>query len=177
MEIRLTVTAEGYAVGNDGSLWSYLYPHNSLKKIWKKVGSKFKSKKNLYPTIGILLENNRRLTTPIHVLVLTTFVGPCPEGLVCRHLDGNGFNNRLDNICWGTQQDNIEDKRRHGTLACGSKHKSSKLSEDDSIAIRVAVDSGATQASQAEKYRVVQSVISKIVNGKTWKHTLPEEIK
>jgi hypothetical protein len=51
----------------------------------------------------------------VHRLVLEAFVGPCPEGMQCRHLDGNPSNNRLENLCWGTPIENWDDKVRHGT--------------------------------------------------------------
>src|SRR5688572_6260712 len=51
----------------------------------------------------------------IHHLVLEAFVGPCPEGMECRHVDGSPPNNRLDNLSWGTHVENEADKRRHGT--------------------------------------------------------------
>ena len=35
--------------------------------------------------------------------------------MLCRHLDGNPHNNRLDNIVWGTVVENEADKVRHGT--------------------------------------------------------------
>lgn len=52
----------------------------------------------------------------IHRLVLEMFIGPCPDGMECRHLDGNPLNNRLDNLRWGTHLENMEDRRRHGSL-------------------------------------------------------------
>jgi hypothetical protein len=61
----------------------------------------------------------------VHQLVLETFVGPCPENQETRHLDGIPANNRLENLCWGTSQENNGlDKRRHGTLALGERHGS-----------------------------------------------------
>lgn len=53
---------------------------------------------------------NRRL----HHLVLEAFVAPKPEGQVGRHLDDNQNNNRLDNLSWGTQKQNAEDRLRNG---------------------------------------------------------------
>jgi hypothetical protein len=50
----------------------------------------------------------------VHTLVLTAFVGPCPQGMECRHLDGNPANNRLGNLKWGTPEENWADRRRHG---------------------------------------------------------------
>ena len=51
----------------------------------------------------------------VHRLVLAAFVGPCPEGMQCRHLDGNPANNAVQNLCWGTCSENNLDKLRHGT--------------------------------------------------------------
>lgn len=51
----------------------------------------------------------------VHHLVLETFVGPRPPGHVSRHLNGQHDDNSLSNLGWGTQQENIADKFRHGT--------------------------------------------------------------
>jgi hypothetical protein len=51
----------------------------------------------------------------MHVLVLTAFVGPRPDGMVVRHLNGNPSDNRLDNLSWGTPSTNQLDSVRHGT--------------------------------------------------------------
>lgn len=48
----------------------------------------------------------------IHRLVLETYVGPCPKGMECRHLDGNRTNNHLHNLCWGTHLENMEDWKK-----------------------------------------------------------------
>jgi hypothetical protein len=54
-------------------------------------------------------------TRMVHALVLEAFVGPRPPGMECRHLDGDPKNNRLENLCWGTRTENIEDALRHGS--------------------------------------------------------------
>lgn len=52
----------------------------------------------------------------LHTLVLTTFVGPCPPGMECRHYpDQDRKNNRLENLQWGTRGENNKDKRENGT--------------------------------------------------------------
>jgi hypothetical protein len=49
-------------------------------------------------------------------LVLEAFLGPRPEGMECRHLDGDRANCRLDNLRWGTHSENERDKRRHAQI-------------------------------------------------------------
>lgn len=34
---------------------------------------------------------------------------------MCRHLNGNPYDNRLENLAWGTPSENMLDKVRHGT--------------------------------------------------------------
>lgn len=51
----------------------------------------------------------------VHVLVATTFIGPCPPGFECCHDDGNGLNNWIGNLRWDTRSNNNYDRARHGT--------------------------------------------------------------
>lgn len=50
----------------------------------------------------------------VHVLVATAWYGPCPEGNVCRHLNGDPMDNGLENLAWGTFSENSHDTVRHG---------------------------------------------------------------
>lgn len=49
-----------------------------------------------------LTKNKKTTTYLIHRLMLEAFVGPCPLNMVSRHLDGNGTNNCLSNVIYGT---------------------------------------------------------------------------
>ena len=112
----------------------------------------------------------KTVVVPVHKLVLDVFVGPRPEGYVCRHLNGNPLDNRLTNICWGTPKENAQDSIRHGTAVClrrGEVHIASKLSNDDVIAIRVFATTGLRQSSLGRLFGVTQRHISDIVNRKT----------
>lgn len=51
-----------------------------------------------------------------HRLVLEAFVGPCPEGCLARHLNGNPLDNWVENLAWGTPTENSADMIRHGTF-------------------------------------------------------------
>lgn len=51
----------------------------------------------------------------VHRLVLTAFVGPCPDGMEGCHGDGNPANNHLENLRWDTKPANSADSIRHRT--------------------------------------------------------------
>jgi len=52
----------------------------------------------------------------IHLLMLEVFIGPKPPGQEGRHLDGNRYNNHIDNLAWGTHQQNADDTCRYGRI-------------------------------------------------------------
>lgn len=62
-----------------------------------------------------LYRGRERINCRVHVLVAETFIGPRPEGMVVRHLDGNPLNNTPQNLAWGTPSENTLDSIRHGT--------------------------------------------------------------
>lgn len=68
-----------------------------------------------YPRVGIRLGHKTKKVVRVHVLVCETFLGPrpTPKGVV-RHLNGVADDNRLENLAWGTAQENANDTVRHG---------------------------------------------------------------
>src|SRR4051812_5908836 len=63
-----------------------------------------------YPYVSL----GRDCQVKVHTLVLTTFVGPRPPDMECRHLDDNPLNAALTNLRWGTRSENILDRVRLG---------------------------------------------------------------
>ena len=62
-----------------------------------------------------LTTNGRRVTKRIHVIVLEAFRGSRPTGFVSCHNDGDPSNNRVDNLRWDSQSENLNDAVRHKT--------------------------------------------------------------
>lgn len=65
----------------------------------------------------------------VHHMVLMAFEGPQPAGMIGRHLDDNRRNNRIDNLRWGTHDDNMADRKRNGRYASGRAHHMAKFGE------------------------------------------------
>jgi len=92
-----------------------LYEVSSFGRVWSQHTHRLKAvyRGARYPIIT--LHNKGMKTHTLHSLVMLAFVGPPPEGMQTRHLDGNAENNRLDNLAYGTCSENNLDKVRHGT--------------------------------------------------------------
>ena len=66
----------------------------------------------------------------IHRVVCELFNGPPKTGQVCRHLDGNKYNNAASNLAWGSTHDNHQDMILHGTRLTGRKNPMAKLTDE-----------------------------------------------
>lgn len=102
----------------------------------------------------------------VHRLVLTGFVGDCPEKMECRHLDGNPLNNYLGNLRWGTKRENGQDSVRHGTsflnrklTVNGVRQIQSRYAMGKQTMLEIAIDFG-----------VSLSMVSRIVNKNRWRN-------
>lgn len=76
-----------------------------------------------------LQQNGKRTNYRVHRLVLESFIGKRPNGMVARHLDGNRLNPSLDNLKWSTQKENMADMVQHGTRPMGETHHNSTISD------------------------------------------------
>jgi hypothetical protein len=122
------------------------------------------------PRLMVMLSGNGRMVgARIHRMVLEAFVGPCPEGLECRHGPGGPFDNRLVNLSWGNHRDNSgPDKLRDGILLHGERNPNAKLSADEVATIRQRAFAGASGRSLAGEFGVHWVTINNILAGRTW---------
>jgi hypothetical protein len=116
-----------------------------------------------------LYAGGRHVLAAVHRLVLTAFVGPCPDGMECRHLDGNPSNNRIENLVWGTQAENQADRIRHGTSNLGERNGLAKLTEANVREIRKLLGQGVPGMTIGRLYGVSQTTIS-YIKRKGWSH-------
>lgn len=161
-----------------------LYQISNCGKIERLIGYQcnkkrsLKSKKiNKYGYLMVCLcKNNKCKYFYIHRLVLEAFVGPCPSGMECRHLDGKPSNNRLYNLEWTTHNENMKDKIKHKTIyngennKKGSDHPNSKLINNDIFKMREMNKNGFSIKEIAELFNVCYSSAQKIIKRKSWKH-------
>lgn len=110
---------------------------------------------------------NKQNMIRVHRMVLEAFVGPCPAGMECRHIDGKSANNAVSNLAWGTSTENQRDRVRHGTSNRGERCAAAKLTTAQILAIR---DDLRLQREIAADYGVGASQISRIKAKLRWSH-------
>lgn len=119
-----------------------------------------------YPRVT-LCRDGERDPRYVHRLVAEAFIGPCPDGMECCHIDGNSQNNSRSNLRWGTPTSNNADKIKHGTLLFGAKSPVSKLCELDVWLIR---NCESRVTDLASFFGVSVSTIYRAKNRECWTH-------
>lgn len=104
-----------YEVSEDGKVFRVKPPlKRSGEPVQGLIEYPFELKQTIvdgrYYGVGIF-----RKTQYVHRLVLLGFKGPCPPGHEGAHLNGNSFDNRIENLDWKTPSANQLDRKLHGT--------------------------------------------------------------
>jgi hypothetical protein len=136
-------------------------------RIGQRIASGIELRKLSYCNGYMTIRQRKRLLR-VHHLVLNAFVGPCPPGYECRHLNDDRSDNRWpENIVWGTRVENQGDRISHGTSNRGERHGMSKLTDSEVLEIRNRLH--VTQRELSKEYGVTQGAISRIRSGQAWK--------
>ena len=165
---------KGYCIKKDGTVWC------CRKKIGLSIGGTtsvltdewvpIKSHQDKDGYLKVVFHNrDRQVNGAIHRLLAQVFLLK-PEGyeVVC-HNDGDNQNNKLSNLRWATQKENIADKKKHGTQLFGSKSPNAKLVESEVGEIKSFYRNGhISQKKLGDKYGVSEHAIWSIVHGITW---------
>lgn len=112
-------------------------------------------------------------TPPIHKLVATAFLGPCPQGLQVNHKDTNKQNNAASNLEYLTQLGNAQHAKANGRSPRGERNGQAKLTAQQVLEARRLHGEGWNGQQLARKYHITHGAMRDILRGKNWKHLLP----
>ena len=105
----------------------------------------------------------------VHRLVAEAFLGPRPEGQVIRHIDGNRYNNAVENLTYGTPEENALDAIKHKVHE-GEKNGNSQLNEIAVKAIKLLIKNNISQSEIARCLGLTVAAIHAIKVGRNWRH-------
>lgn len=117
-----------------------------------------------------LFANTVKQRVLVHRMVAITFI-PNPENKpFVNHVDGNKYNNNVENLEWCTPSENSIHAVATGLSPVGSQKTLAKINEKDVLDIQALFEAGVADFEIAEEFGVTSGVISAIRLGKTWKH-------
>jgi len=158
----------GYEVSNLGRVRSYW--HNVYGLQAEPVRILAINRKH-YFYVRLAKRSGGADTKLVHCLVAEAFIGPRPDGEVVRHLDGDKYNNMLNNLAYGSTFENAIDSRNNNEQVRGEKVHTSKLTEKEVIEIRQKYSNCKISFRLlAKQYGVSRTTIGDIINGNSWKH-------
>lgn len=149
----------------------------STKKRWKKGKKKLVQfpDKDGYQCVTICSQDGR-CTARVHRLVADQYLeSPPSERHEIRHLDGDTKNNHYSNLAWGTHQENIDDRERHGKTSRCEHRWNAKLTQDQVDRIRFLrgrVKRG-YWAHLARALGVTKTAIYSVLRNKSWNQRMP----
>ncbi len=172
-----------YEISDQGRVRSLdrtvIRPHPTTKKPFPYVipGRVMKpmvrGKKN-YLYVGLRNKNGHTAMLFVHRLVLETFVGPCPDGMVCCHNNGDPTDNRLENLRWDTHVSNQKDRIAHGTARRGENHSQAKITEHQARLLRSLASKPRYRRglvhTLAAAWGVSKKTIYSVMYGHSWTH-------
>lgn len=93
-----------YEVGKDGSVWSLNYQRTGQRKQLRPSPLN----KHVYMLVH-LCKDGKGKPYLVHQLVLKAYLPKPSEDLEVLHINSNGVDNRLDNLAWGSHNENLND--------------------------------------------------------------------
>lgn len=156
-----------YCINSIGNVWTVLVDKNTVGNKWSQIRVTCEDR---YPALWLISDNRKSVKRCIHHLMLMIFVGPRPNGMLALHKDDNPKNNNIDNLRWGTRRDNWLDCRNNGLAPVGEKAKNSVLTDKQVKMIRDLLLDKFSVRHIAMIFNTSQGAISRISNGKGWKH-------
>jgi len=105
--------------------------------------------------VGLVREKVR-----VHALIAETFIGPRPERMEVRHLNGQPDDNRLCNLEYGTPSRNVQDRKWHRLP------DNYKLTGEQARLLKLMLRDGVQQKLIAARFGVSATTVSCIKTGK-----------
>lgn len=176
-EYKPVPSCPDYMAGSDGTVWTTLssgrWPQHTGS--WRQLKG-YSTNKSGHLRVKMRTTSGFPVVEFLHRVILTTFVGPCPDGSIgCHDPDPNPANCAVDNLRWGTPSANVADCRRHGRLANGERMPQSKLVADDVVNIFRLRKAGLTHQAIANRVGVPRPRVTKVLQRKVWRHVPVDE--
>lgn len=169
VEFREVPDWPGYAVSDDGRVWSCKGTRKWLFRQWRELKPSPRSLKIPYLAV-VLCDAPRCETFGVHRLVMFAFRGPSPPDKEVAHFpDRDVTNNRLTNLSYVTKAENRVHRDLHGGTCRGERIARAKLTAAQIPEIIRLGGDGLSERKIAARYGVTKATIHRILKGRGWR--------
>lgn len=154
-----------YEVSNLGNIRSYAVRGNK-DKIAKSPKPIKQANCDGYKFVNISNDDKKIIVIKVHSLVLLSFVGPRPDGLVVCHNNDIKNDNRLENLRYDTQKKNMSDYIENN----GGIHGRSSIKLKEVHGIIEDLKNNILLSEITEKYNVSRDVVYRIARKESYKY-------
>lgn len=156
-----------YSVTEDGQVWRISPAKTRAVAPYPLTGA---TSHLGYAVVLLTTPEGKKHSVGVHRLVLMAHQRPPRKGEEACHNDGDGLNNRLNNLRWDTCKGNQSDRVKHGTSNRGEANGRAKLATKDVIEIRRTFAEGRSSVREvAKNFGVSCSTIDGIRAGRLWR--------
>jgi len=106
----------------------------------------------------------------VHRLVLMAWIGMPKNGQEARHFNDIPYDNRIENLAWGSRIENVADKRKNGRIPIGEKSPSHRLTNEQVMDIRKRYSIGESAKDLSIEFGISHVNILAIIRGDNWSH-------
>lgn len=158
-----------YEVSNEGNVRSLPRTTSQKLNLLKQNMS------NRYLAVG-LCKNGQVKQKRIHVLVAEAFLPNPTNKPIVEHLNDIRTDNKLGNLRWATQKENLNTARSFGSMVppprhVGESHPGAKLTEEQVMEIRsLRENTGLPYYKIGELFGVATQTVFQIIKRHAWKH-------
>ena len=113
-------------------------------------------------------DNNKKIPTYVHRMVAETFI-PNPENHTqVNHIDGDKTNNRVENLEWCSQSQNIQHRIKILKVGMDQNHKGTKIPSKEVLILRWkrSINYPINIEETAKKWGITPKYLSKVIRGK-----------
>lgn len=158
-----------YLVSNNGRVFSKfshhrsgIIQHNPPKELTRRIGTAG------YWVVFPMFERGKQRCQFCHRMVLEAWVGECPRGLQCAHMDGTRTNCTLENLRWVSPAENMFHQRQHGTALLGERNHNAKLTDAQAIAVVAMRHAGFGPKQISGLFGITRQSVQQIVRGEKY---------
>ena len=124
-----------------------------------------------YVDVSLQSGRTNKIRAKVHTLVAKAFIPNKKKLPQVNHKNGIKTDNRVENLEWCTNQENIDHWNGEDGVFNGENNASSKLTNKEVLEIREQYARGGTTIQKlAIKYDVGESTVSRVIKRASWRH-------